>query len=241
MKYVNKRNVILAAIIFLSGLVAGGRLLAPKILPVPDKNAATYAVLKVIDGDTFYIDQETRVRLLGIDAPEKGACYYKESSQALKDLIEGQRVKLEKDITDKDIYGRLLRYAILVVDGGDNILINDYLVSHGFAFAERIPPDKHYRELLISGEEDARREKTGLWGACVYPGNDESDLRETDSAPDDPRCIIKGNISEKGFGKTYLLPGCDNYERVKIDPKKGEQYFCSEEEAAAAGFRRATN
>jgi len=66
-------------------------------------------------------------------------------------------------------------------------------------------------------------------------------LREKDSGPSDPECIIKGNISEKGYGKTYLIPGCDNYKNVKIDQRKGEKYFCTEEEAFEAGFRKATN
>lgn len=241
MEYIKKRNIIIAAIFFLAGLVAGGRLLAPKVLPKLLNDAEKYTAVEVIDGDTFRINDETRVRLMGINSPDKGECYYSEAKEALKNLIEGQEVKLEKDITDKDVYGRWLRYAILQVPGDDNVLVNDYLVSNGLAFATYIPPDKHYRELFVSGEEEARRDKLGLWAECNYAESDDADLRETDLGPSDPNCIIKGNISEKGYGKTYLIPGCDNYSRVKVDVKKGEKYFCTEAEALDEGFRKATN
>lgn len=240
MVYNKKRNIILAIIIFLAGIVTGGRLLVSKIMPQKLDNEV-YRVISVIDGDTFKIADTTRVRLMGIDSPEKGECYYQEAKQALSDLILNKQVKLEKDITDQDYYGRLLRYAILQVKGGDNILINDYLVSNGLALATSIPPDKHYRELLQAGQEEARRNKLGLWSKCDYPKDNEAERREQDSKPDNPDCIIKGNISERGYGKTYLVPGCDNYNRVKIDKRKGEQYFCTEQEALQAGFRRATN
>jgi micrococcal nuclease len=54
-------------------------------------------------------------------------------------------------------------------------------------------------------------------------------------------CVIKGNISDRGFGKIYFVPNCINYNRVKIDLKRGEKWFCTEEEAKEAGFRKATN
>ncbi|PIX92540.1 hypothetical protein CO134_03680 [Candidatus Kuenenbacteria bacterium CG_4_9_14_3_um_filter_39_14] len=246
MTYTKKRNIIVTAMIFLAGILAGGRLIAPKILPqVSDgsapNDAEVYTVTSVIDGDTFHISEAIRVRLMGINSPDKGECYYQQAKQALQELIEGKQVKLEKDITDKDDYGRWLRYAILQRPGEDNILLNDYLVRNGYAFDTPIPPDKHYRELLASAEEQAKRNKLGLWLACDFPEDNEAAAREVDAGPTDAQCIIKGNISEKGFGKTYLIPGCDNYLNVKVDVRKGEQYFCTEEEALDAGFRKATN
>jgi len=62
---------------------------------------------------------------------------------------------------------------------------------------------------------------------------------ETDDPPPNPDCVIKGNISEHGYGKTYFPPGCANYKRVKVDLEKGDMYFCTEEEAEAAGFEKA--
>lgn len=196
-------------------------------------------VSEVIDGDTVKLKDGTRVRLIGIDSPEKGSCYYEESRAELKRLIEGKVARLDKDITDKDRYDRLLRYIILEKEGEDNLFINDYLVRQGMAFDISSPPDNRYRDLLSSAEEEAKRERRGLWANCDYEKT--ADLREKDSLPENPNCNIKGNISEKGYGKTYLIPGCDNYKTVKIDTKKGEQYFCSEQEAIQAGFRKAAN
>ena len=227
-----RKILIIISILILSGCFYG---------PVPSgdvlENEAR--VLEVIDGDTFKIKNNVRVRLLGIDTPEKGECYYNEARLVLKDLVEGRVVRLDKDITDKDRYERLLRYVILEKDGEDNLFVNDYLVRQGLALDIAYPPDNRYRDLLSSAGEEAKKERRGLWAACDY--EEALDLREEDSAPVDPDCVIKGNISEKGYGKTYLIPGCDNYNRVKIDARKGEAYFCSEEEAINAGFRKATN
>lgn len=125
------------------------------------------------------------------------------------------------------------------VDGKDNLLVNEYLVRQGYAWSINSSPDKRYRDLLAAAEQEAKKKQCGLWGECNYER--ENKLRQLDVKPDNPRCIIKGNISEKGYGKTYLVPGCDNYERVKIDPRRGERYFCSQAEAQAAGFRKAEN
>ena len=84
-------------------------------------------VAEVIDGDTFKLQNGTRVRLLGIDTPEKGECYYEEARDELKKLIGNKVVRMDKDISDKDKYDRLLRYIILERDGEDNLFINDYL------------------------------------------------------------------------------------------------------------------
>ena len=168
--------------------------------------------------------------------------YFEESTNFTTQLLEGKSVKLEKDISGKDDYDRLLRYVIIVNEDPkqDNLLVNDHIVRQGYAQAVASPPDNRYRDLLVSAQEEALREKRGLWKECDYE-LELSDRRENDDEPTDPNCIIKGNISTRGYGRIYLLPGCDNYETVKIDFTKGEQYFCTEEEAQEADFRKATN
>jgi len=195
-------------------------------------------VTSVIDGDTFKISGE-KVRILGINTPDKGECYYREAKDALQELIDGKSVRLDKDVENRDKYGRLLRYVFLEQENKDNLLVNDYLVREGFAFEYHLSPNSRYKDLLVSAREEAKRENRGLWKDCDY--EESENLRSQDDKPSDPNCIIKGNISEKSFGKTYLVPGCDNYNRVKIDARKGEAYFCSEKEAEDAGFRKATN
>lgn len=55
----------------------------------------------------------------------------------------------------------------------------------------------------------------------------------------DPSCNIKGNISQSSGEKIYHTPGQRDYDRTDIDPARGERWFCTEEEAVAAGWRRA--
>lgn len=242
-KYTKKQNIIIATIIVLVGFLAGS-------LTNPGKEIIKYfktdvqanLVSSVTDGDTFKIENNQRVRIIGIDAPEKGECYFNESTQALKDLIENKLVRLEKEISEKDKYDRLLRHVILPGETGeDNINVAQYLVENGFVLSIASPPDNRYRNLLSTAQEKAKRDNVGLWVICASQIDPNYAKQEQDAGPSNPDCIIKGNISEKGYGKTYLVPGCDNYNSVKIDTRKGEEYFCTEQEAIDAGFRKATN
>ena len=242
MIYTKKRNIIIVAIIFLVGALFGS-LSKPgkKIIRSFQSNPNLYLVKAVIDGDTFKISNDVRVRFINIDAPEKGECYYDESRQALKELIQGKQVKLIKDVSEKDRFNRLLRYVILPSQtGGDDILVGQYLAKNGFVKYMPSPPNNQYRDLISSAQWQAYNNRLGMWGACGYKP-DNFNKRQQDAAPPNQECIIKGNISEKGFGKIYLIPGCDNYNSVKIDLRKGEKYFCTEDEAIKAGFRKATN
>lgn len=54
-----------------------------------------------------------------------------------------------------------------------------------------------------------------------------------------PECTIKGNISVTTGSKLYHLPGMEDYESTVIDQAKGEQWFCSESDAIAKGWRKA--
>ena len=199
-----------------------------------------YKIASVTDGDTVRLADGQRVRLLGVDAPEKGKCGYDEAKDFLVNLIEKKDVQLVKDIKNIDIYGRLLRYVILPVENGDDRLINNELLEQGYAENYSEAPNNRYRDLFISAQEEAKKKRLGIWGDCL--GTEEKvKLEKSDRPPPNKDCIIKGNISEKSFGRTYLVPGCDNYNNVKIDYGKGEQYFCSEKEAINAGFRKATN
>jgi len=231
---------IAGAVLAIGGSGAGYKIVKNKQIAKLDEQSQL--VVDVIDGDTIKIQKNIRVRLIGIDAPEKGECYYEQSREFAVDFLSNKYVKLEKDITAKDKYDRLLRYVVLLNEDvdQDNVLINDYFVRQGYAKYVSSPPDNRYRDLLSSAQEEAKKERRGLWNECDNDSGVES-LREEDSLPTDENCIIKGNISEKGYGKTYLIPGCDNYNRVKVDTRKGEQYFCTEKEAQSAGFRKATN
>jgi endonuclease YncB( thermonuclease family) len=88
--------------------------------PQPGANAVTALVLRVVDGDTIEVQlngQATKVRYIGMNTPETVApgrpveCYGPEASAANKALVAGQTVTLEKDVSETDQYGRLLRYV----------------------------------------------------------------------------------------------------------------------------------
>jgi len=82
-------------------------------MPVPTPTATSdyVLVIRVIDGDTVELSTGERVRYIGIDTPEIGKCYYVESSAKNAEFVDGQIVRLEKDVSETDIYGRLLRYV----------------------------------------------------------------------------------------------------------------------------------
>jgi len=82
-----------------------------------------------------------------------------EASAANKALVEGKAVYLEKDVSDTDRYGRLLRYVFLA----DGTFVNGELVRQGYAQAITYPPDVKYQKLLRALEQEARSRGKGLW------------------------------------------------------------------------------
>lgn len=230
--------------IIFSILVAGGAIGGYRV--IEDTSASLFEnsvheVVRVIDGDTLLFENDVRVRLLGIDTPEKGECFYEESKAYVEELIEGEVVRIEKDISGTDRVGRLLRYVYVPSDSPqeDDLFLQDHLVREGYADVLPVAPDNRYRDLLSSAREEARNNERGLWSACEVAVDDS--LREEAALPVDDTCTIKGNISEKGYGKQYFYEGCPNYNRVKVDVRKGEAYFCTEEEAVEAGFVRSAS
>ncbi len=247
----SKKAILSALTAFLaaSGLT-GYTIVKTTDIQQPNFETREHRITSVIDGDTLKIKTGTlktrKVRLIGINAPEKGECYFDESKQALIKITESQTINIEKDISGLDKYNRLLRYIIAISDDPDedNIPINYYMIRNGFAFYQSSPPDNRYRDLFITAQRQAQTDNLGLWKDCDYEdqvSEQAAALREQSTEPTDSECIIKGNISDAGYGKTYLLPGCDNYDRTIIDTRKGESYFCTEQQALDAGFRQATN
>ncbi len=127
------------------------------------------AVSRVIDGDTIEIEGGAVVRYIGVDAPElhdvrpQGECFGREAKDANKALVEGQLVRLEKDVSDADRYGRLLRYVYV---GGS--MVNEKLVQTGVARAATVPPDVRYAERFVGAEQTAREQNLGLWAGCPH-------------------------------------------------------------------------
>ncbi|MBM3119721.1 MAG: thermonuclease family protein [Chloroflexi bacterium] len=115
-------------------------------------------VTQIIDGDTVVIKDGRYVRYIGVDAPEKGEFYYAEAKQMNEELVAGKKVRLERDVSDSDKYGRLLRYVYI----GDTF-VNAEMVKQGCAWAKAYPPDVKYQVYLESVEKEARQSKRGVW------------------------------------------------------------------------------
>jgi len=115
-------------------------------------------VTRIIDGDTIEIEGSIRVRYIGVDTPEIGELYYLEAKKANLNLVGGERIQLEKDVEDKDEYGRLLRYVWV-----DGIMVNAELVRLGYAYSYSYPPNLKYQAHFLQLEREAREQKRGLW------------------------------------------------------------------------------
>lgn len=124
-------------------------------------------VKRVIDGDTFVLENGEKVRLTGVDAPEsrntgrkKIGYYGKESKAFLKQYLTGKKVRLEYDVTRTDRYNRTLAYVYME----DGTFLNAEIVRLGYATVYTYPPNVKYAELFVEMAMDARENERGLWG-----------------------------------------------------------------------------
>lgn len=113
-------------------------------------------VTKVIDGDTVVVKGGYHVRLLGIDADEKGYPCYQSAKTRLEELILNKKVTLEKDTTDVDQYKRCLRTIFLAKQN-----IDVTLVKEGLAVARFYEPDVKYKNEISLAEKQAMENSTG--------------------------------------------------------------------------------
>jgi endonuclease YncB( thermonuclease family) len=214
-------------------------------------------VPRVVDGDTLVVGA-TKIRLEGIDAPEtdqiclnlKGdhwTCGI-EARDRLQAHIEGQVVVcLSNGI---DVYQRSLATCSLKEED-----LNGWMIREGWALAYL-----KYSSVYQQVEEDAREHQRGLWqgafiapwdwrhknnktvilGALQVPINAQALLlgpSATEGAPS-PNCTIKGNINRSGE-RIYHMQNQSFYAKIRMDKGGGRRWFCTPEEAEAAGWRRA--
>lgn len=142
--------------------------LTPEPTSITPNESEISFVTRIIDGDTFEIETKQKVRLIGIDTPELNKtnnrdpeCFGTAATQQLSDLILNKKVRMEKDISQTDRFGRLLRYVYI-----DDIFVNRHMVQTGYAYATTYPPDVKFKDTLALAQKTAERNKRGLWKEC---------------------------------------------------------------------------
>ncbi|MFA9288715.1 MAG: thermonuclease family protein [Weeksellaceae bacterium] len=141
---------------------------------VDEKVLVAARVAKVTDGDTIELESGEKVRYIGVDTPETKhpkksvQCFGQEASLENKVLVEGKTIYMEKDVSETDRYGRLLRYIYIPNPEAtqEAIFLNEYLVEQGFARVITYPPDVKYHSILKDAETEARENERGLWSKC---------------------------------------------------------------------------
>jgi len=179
--------LILILLIFISGCYTGNVVNQPE----PLKLEGPFLVTNIVDGDTLDLNSSDRVRFSGINTPETGECYYQEAKDKLKSLVLNKEVYVERDITNGDKYGRLLRYIYV-----ENVLVNSVLVQGGYArvYDKYASDTKRYSELKQI-ELIAKNNSLGIWNC-------------TDAKAD---CMYVGSKTTK----TYHKPDCKWAKRIK--------------------------
>ena len=198
---------------------------------------ATFGTARIIDGDTIQVAGQ-RIRLYGIDAPEiNQLCQRKgvpwpcgiEAARTLKERIAGSAVSCTEN--DRDRYGR-----IVAVCKANSMDINAAMVLSGMALAYR-----KYSNVYIGHGASAKLARRGLWsGQFIPPWKWRQGNRIASKGPANDtanHCRIKGNISSKG-DRIYHMPNSRWYGKTLVTESKGERWFCSENQAIGAGWRR---
>ena len=155
--------------------LAAGR--KPSDVPSGD----TVRVTQVLDAATIEVTLNgvpTLVRYLGITTPTNSECLAQQAAQANTTLVNGKLVRLERDATDKDDQGRLLRY-VYVLDGR---MAEEELLAAGLARANAVEPNVKYTRGLTAIESGAVAKKIGGWARCGW--------QTIATAPRNDGCII---------------------------------------------------
>jgi len=242
------------AILLLSALLVG----SPGAGLAADARKTLIAqVVSVVDGDTIKVrigDRTETIRYIGMNAPElhhptrgeePGG---REATEANRKLVDGQTVRLELDVQERDRYGRLLAYVYL----GD-MMVNAEMVAQGYAQVMTIPPNVKHQELFLKLQREARLLQIGLWrgtgpppperGASPPPVSSPAQAAQSRPGvfPQDAWTCplshpIKGNFTTySGERCIYHVPGGQFYSRTKP-----ERCYATGEEAVKDGCRRSS-
>ncbi|MEZ0073666.1 thermonuclease family protein [Planotetraspora sp. GP83] len=151
----------------------------PKSVPA---NAVAVKVKKVLDGDTIDVTVKggtARVRLLDVDAPDKGQCWFADAWARTSALLPaGKTAYFLRDKESRDADGRYLLYAW----SAKGVFVNGDLVRYGYAQAEVSLPEHRYTTALLAQQATARAERRGMWSGLCWAA-DTYDKRGTTEIP----------------------------------------------------------
>ncbi len=118
--------------------------------------------VRVLDGDTFIMDNGETIRLIGIDTPETGDEYSPESTELLRKLLQIDNVTIEYDQQKYDKYGRTLAYVYV-----DTFFVNKTLLDSGLACAYFHRPNLACFDEFMQAQKHAREREINIWSAPV--------------------------------------------------------------------------
>lgn len=175
-----------------------------------------YSVLRVIDGDTFETKEKQLIRLSSLDAPEVDRCWGPEAKKALENLILDKPLYLK--VQYRDPHYRLI--SVVYTSEGS---VNETMVKEGNGYYAKTGKDTG--DEMLRAAEYAREHKKGIYSPkCTQTTN-----------IDNPTCQIKGNTRDEYI---YYKPNCGFYNQVEVQLYRGDRWFCTEQEAQKAGFRK---
>ena len=131
----------------------------------PIRQALTCAVTRIVDGDTLDCSPVGRIRLIGIDAPERSQVPFGgAAAEALSRTIpRGSTVRVEPDAAARDRYGRVLGYVWI-----DTAMVNWLMIRQGWAVLLTVPPNVQYADEFVKAQRQARDERRGLWESGAF-------------------------------------------------------------------------
>ena len=214
-------RAVLLALLLSATLLTACAAIAPTATSAPTQPPASLqgftpaTVTDIVDGDTIVVDidgVEQRVRYIGIDTPETVHPsrpvqeFGIEASNRNKELVSGKQVWLEKDVSETDQFGRLLRYVWLDAD----TMVNALLVTEGLAQVSTFPPDVKNNEYFIQLQAQARESQAGMWVDAEPLGDDCDPAYPTVCLPSPPPDLNCSDITERRF--TVRPPDPHNFD-----------------------------
>ncbi|MCQ6281607.1 thermonuclease family protein [Bacillus sp. EB600] len=186
-------------------------------------------ISRVVDGDTIELTDGRKVRFIGVNTPEsttRHETYGKEASNYTTSKLTGKQVWLQKDVSETDRYGRLLRIVWLAVPSNDmdeneikTKMYNADLVLNGFAEPSTYPPDVKYSDYFVKYAREARDKGTGLWAYGVN-GTTKGDL--------DQSTAVSSSQSSSSNTTNSSAPAASTPAATTPAPASGEsEYFAN--------------